>query len=167
MENLYDFLAERLNGVKKLAVLGAGSVLRADDAAGVLVVKNLMNIFGRGGCRNLGLYAGETAPENFSGKIRRFCPSHLLLIDAADAGRIPGSIMHMQPAEVGGISFCSHMLPLRIMSEFLEKETGTAVTLIGIQYKNIDFDAKVTQEVQEAVDEISEVLERTIRERLI
>jgi hydrogenase 3 maturation protease len=166
LESLYDFLAQRLCGVKKLAVLGAGSVLRADDVAGVMVVKNLIDVFGQDGCPNLGLFAGETAPENFSGEIRRFCPSHLLLIDAADAGRVPGSIMHLQPEEVGGISFCSHMLPLRIMSEYLEKETGTAVTLLGIQYKNIDFDAEITLEVQEAIDEITEALVKTIRERL-
>ncbi|MDR3552347.1 MAG: hypothetical protein P4L75_04405, partial [Clostridia bacterium] len=65
MESLYDFLGQRLKGVKKLAVLGAGSVLRADDAAGILVVERLMDTFGRGGRSNLGLYVGETAPENF------------------------------------------------------------------------------------------------------
>ena len=39
MESIYAFLKERLQGVKKLAVLGAGSVLRSDDAAGMFVVE--------------------------------------------------------------------------------------------------------------------------------
>ncbi|MEI6579776.1 MAG: hydrogenase maturation protease [Eubacteriales bacterium] len=162
MKDLYDFLIDRLRGVKKLAVLGAGSVLRADDAAGVMAVENLMADCSVDKYPNVRFYLGETAPENYSGNIRNFCPSHILIIDAADLGQNPGDIVDINPNTVGGPTFCSHMLPLKIMIDYLISETGTAVTLLGIQFKNIAFDTAMTREIREAVDEVCETLKKVI-----
>ena len=164
MGDLYELLKGRLQGVKKIAVLGVGSVLRADDAAGVFIVEKLKNVFDPAEYPDIRFYNGETAPENFSGEIKNFCPSHLLVIDAADAGEQPGSIMHIDPKDIGGLTFCTHMMPLKIMIDYLQKETGTAVTLIGIQYKDITFDGGVTPEIQEAIDEVYETIKRIINE---
>lgn len=166
MKSLHEFLFERLRGVKKLAVLGAGSVLRADDAAGVMVVEKLMADCSIEEHPNLRFYLGETAPENYSGNIRIFCPTHLLIIDAADLGQKPGDIVDINPEDVGGPTFCSHMLPLKVMIDYLISETGTAVILIGIQYKNIAFDTAMTIEIKKAVDEIYITLKLVIDELL-
>lgn len=166
MKSLHEFLLERLRGVKKLAVLGAGSVLRADDAAGVMVVEKLMADCSIEEHPNLRFYLGETAPENYSGNIRIFCPTHLLIIDAADLGQKPGDIVDINPEDVGGPTFCSHMLPLKVMIDYLISETGTAVILIGIQYKNIAFDTDMTIEIKKAVDEIYITLKLVIDELL-
>jgi len=166
LKDLYDFLIDRLRGVKKLAVLGAGSVLRADDAAGVMAVENLMTDCSIDKYPNVRFYLGETAPENYSGSIRIFRPTHLLIIDAADLGQKPGDIVDINPETVGGPTFCSHMLPLKIMIDYLISETGAAVTLLGIQYKNIAFDTAMTPEIQEAVEEVCETLKKVIDELL-
>ncbi len=166
MKDLYEFLLDFLQGVKRLAVLGAGSVLRADDAAGVVVVENLMEDCNEENHPNVRFYLGETAPENYSGNIRKFCPSHLLIIDAADLGQKPGDIVDINPENVGGPTFCSHMLPLKIMIDYLISETGTAVALLGIQYKNIAFDTAMTPEIQDAVDEVCETMKKVIDELL-
>jgi hydrogenase 3 maturation protease len=166
LKDLYDFLTDRLRGVKKLAVLGAGSILRADDAAGVMAVENLMADCSIDKYPNVRFYLGETAPENYSGNIRIFCPTHLLIIDAADLGQKPGDIVDINPETVGGPTFCSHMLPLKIMIDYLISETGAAVTLLGIQYKNIAFDTAMTPEIKEAVEEVCETLKKVIDELL-
>jgi len=150
-----SLLKERLNGVKKLAVLGAGSVLKADDAAGVRVAEEIQKNFAPDKYPGLLCCLGETAPENFSGKIRRFRPGHLLVIDAADLGLEPGEIAEIRPKDVGGPTYCSHMLPLRVMIGYLKEETGCNVTLLGIQPKSIEFDGEMTEEVRAAVDKLS------------
>jgi hydrogenase 3 maturation protease len=99
---LYAFLKEHFGAAHRLAILGAGSVLKADDAAGVRVAEALQAALTPERCPNLLLCAGETAPENFSGKIKGFAPTHLLVLDAADLGRAPGAIVEIQPKDVGG-----------------------------------------------------------------
>jgi len=162
MKSLDDFLNERLNGAKKLAVLGAGSLLHADDAAGTIIAQKLQETFGGESPETLLFCAGETAPENFSGKLKRFRPEHLLVIDAADLGKEPGFIAEIRPEDVGGPTFCTHMLPLRVMIEYLAMETGTGVTLLGIQTGSIAFDGEMTEAMRDAVDEIMAALTRVI-----
>ena len=163
-ESAYAFLKERLRGAGRLAILGAGSVLKADDAAGVRVVERLQAEFDAENYPNLLLCVGETAPENFTGKISRFEPDHILVIDAADLGQEAGAIADIPPDAVGGPTFCTHMLPLRVMLDYLVRETGARVTLLGIQHKSIAFDADMTPEIRSAVDALSAALGRVIRE---
>ena len=158
MSELRDFLKERLAGTKRLAILGVGSVLRGDDAAGILIVERLMEAFPQEAYPNLSIYAGGTAPENFSGNLRLFAPDHLLIVDAADAGAEPGSIVDIPRVEIGGPSFSSHMLPLKIMVDYLINETGTNVTMLGLQYKDIAFGEDLSPEMREAVDELTDAL---------
>ena len=158
MSELRDFLLEKLAGTKKLAVLGVGSVLRGDDAAGILIVERLMEAFPQDAYPNLSIFSGGTAPENFSGNLRLFAPDHLLIIDAADADAEPGSIVEIPRTEIGGPSFSSHMLPLKIMVDYLINETGTDVTMLGLQYKDIEFEAELSPEMRETVDELTEAL---------
>ena len=157
MENLQAFFAERIGGFERLAVLGVGSVLRADDAAGMEVVRILEERLpvGRADVR---LFGGETAPENFSGSIRRFSPTHLLIVDAADVGLAPGEFADIRPEDVGGPSYCSHMLPIKIMVDYLVQETGAQVTLLGIQYRTLSFDGLMSPEVTAAVQTLCATL---------
>ena len=154
MEAVNKLLHERLFGAKKLAVLGAGSVLRSDDAAGGMIIEALSRSFEGRKNSSLLLCDGETAPENYSGKIERFAPTHLLVVDAADVGANPGYVVEIDPRDVGGPSFCSHMLPLRIMLEYLQQQTGAQVMLLGIQPKSIAFDGDVSEEIRRAVEAI-------------
>lgn len=158
MKEVSSFLTERLQGFTRLAVLGVGSVLRADDAAGMEVVRR-MEERDRALPPEVRFFAGETAPENFSGSIKRFAPSHLLIVDAADVGLYPGEFQDINPADVGGPSFLSHMLPLKIMVDYLAAETGAQVTLLGIQYRTLTFDGPMSQEVEAAVQTVCEALE--------
>jgi len=160
--SVYGFLEERLRGAKKLAILGVGSTLRGDDAAGMRVVERLQAALGPKGCPEFLFCAGGTAPENFSGKIKHFNPDCILIIDAADMGAEAGSVMEIMPETVGGLTFCSHMLPLRVMIDYLTKDSCARVTLLGIQYKCLDFDCDMTPEIRESVDTLCGALERII-----
>jgi len=164
MESVHAFLTGRLAGFERLAVLGVGSVLRADDAAGMEGVR-LMGEQHRLARPDVRLYGGETAPENFSGSILRFAPTHLLIVDAADVGLLPGQFADICPEDVGGPSYCSHMLPIKIMVDYLVRETGAKVTLLGIQYRTLTFDGAMSPEVAAAVDAVCNALTRVIQAR--
>jgi hydrogenase maturation protease len=156
MPSLLSYLQERFSGVFRLAILGAGSMLKADDAAGCLVVENLKAAIGSH--PNVLLCIGETAPENYSGKICAFKPSHLLLLDAADVGAAPGEIVEINPEDVGGPTFCSHMLPLKIMVNYIVNETRADAVLLGMQYETIKFDGRMSQKMEKAVQTLSDAL---------
>ena len=165
MNDFSLYLSERLRGFSRLAVLGVGSVLRADDAAGMQIVQALSEIIPPASNPDVRFFAGETAPENFSGKIKQFMPSHLLIVDAADVGLTPGSVAEISPDDVGGPSFCSHMLPLKIMIDYLIAETGADVILLGLQYKSLAFDGPMTPEMNQAVDDVCHTLVQIILTR--
>jgi hydrogenase 3 maturation protease len=162
--NASDFLKDWLRGAERLAVVGAGSTLRADDAAGMEVVTRLMEAYPPDANPHLLFCPGETAPENFSGKIRAFNPTHLLVVDAGDMGLAPGEIAEIPAEKVGGPAFLSHMLPLKVLINYLVGDTGAKSALIGIQYQSLEFDAPMTPEIAAAVDELCDALRCAIGE---
>ena len=151
--NIKSILAEALGGARRVAVLGCGSVLLGDDAAGMVVAERLEGI-----CENLRAFCGSTAPENFSGEIKRFRPDALLVVDAADMGRRPGEAALIPVDQIDGVSFSTHMLPLKIMLEYLRREIGCSVSLLGIQSADITFGTDMTPAVSAAVDEVTAAL---------
>jgi hydrogenase 3 maturation protease len=166
MEKIEENLETLLSSVKKVVVLGAGSILRADDAAGVMAAEGLATMLGGDCFTHLRIMNGSTAPENLTGEIKQFGPDLVIMIDAADIHRKPGSVALIDAADVGGVSFSTHMLPLKIMIEYLKKEVGCALTIVGIQPKELCFGGEVTPEVQKAVSKLVEVLGRLLKEPL-
>lgn len=152
-----EFLNGVLEGTERLAILGAGSCLMADDAAGDMITDTLLSRFGDAPER-FRIWSGGTAPECFTGVIKSFRPDHVLLIDAADFHGRPGELATIDPAVVSGVSFSTHMLPLKVMLEYLEKEIGCRTTILGIQPANLEFAGEMTQEVRETVEEVIVVL---------
>lgn len=114
----------------RIAVMCVGSVLCGDDAAGMLVAPLI-----RAEAERAGALVAEcsTAPENFSGVVRRYRPDALFLVDAADMGLAPGSIRIIPETEIAGASVSTHMMPLKFLLGYLKQETGCSCSLIGIQ----------------------------------
>ena len=79
MESLKDELAVRLKGAVRVAVLGVGSELRGDDIAGILVINALQKSKKINKNIKLKTFEGSTAPENITGELRAFKPTHLVL----------------------------------------------------------------------------------------
>ena len=142
MESLKKELAHRLKGAKRVAVLGVGSELRGDDIAGILVLESLKKnkkAYRRG--VKLETFEGSTAPENVTGEIRTFKPTHIIIVDSADIGEKPGSVLLLRADEVGrGISFSTHKIPPKILIDYFAHTMKSEIVIIGIQPKSIGFD---------------------------
>jgi hydrogenase 3 maturation protease len=143
-------------------VLGVGSDLRGDDAAGLILCRRLEERFSSqpdatpsGRFR---VFMGETAPENLTGEIRRFGPSHLIIIDSADFSRDPGTVVVADPVEITGISFSTHRLPLFVLTDYIEREMPCRILIIGIQPGTLGLFHAVSEPVARSLDTLSESL---------
>lgn len=164
MITLKQDLKEKLKAAGKIALLGVGSQLRSDDAAGILVAEALKEIQGRiKGKPEFKVFIGGTAPENVTGEIKKFKPTHLIIIDSAEAGKDPGTIMLIDPGQIGGVSFSTHTLPPKIMIDYLKDSLDCEVILLGIQPKTIKFGEVVTPAIAGAVKEVVKTFKDIIR----
>ncbi len=130
-------------------VVGVGSNLRSDDAAGLRVAESLRDQ----GIPGLRVVLGWTAPENVTGEIRALRPSAVLFVDAADFGSPPGTLRLFDSAEAGGMSSSTHTLPLAIIARFLIEETGCTVHFLGLQPKTVSFGETLSLEAEAGVAE--------------
>ena len=149
-------LKKLFDKAEKVALLGVGSDLRGDDAAGLLVAKLLSQSLKKHG--SFKVFFGDTAPENLTGEIKRFCPTHLVIVDSADMHEAAGVVKLINPDQVGGLSFCTHSLPVKIMADYLVQSLGCQIAIIGIQPKALDFGSSVSKEIKKAVNDIAGVL---------
>jgi hydrogenase 3 maturation protease len=152
-----------LRDAKRIALLGVGSELRGDDAAGILVVgevkKNLSKV---SGTRKFRAFDGATAPENLTGEIKRFKPTHLAIIDSADIGKKAGEIILLKPQMARGVSFCTHQLPLKILVDYLMDSIDCRVMIIGVQPKRLDFGSLPSKEIQKSVKIIADTFKEIV-----
>lgn len=155
-QDLGKILKKRLKKAKRLALVGVGSGLRGDDIAGMLVAEAIgkysKNIKGR---LKLKVFFGETAPENLTGEIRAFKPTHVIMVDSADMGKAPGEAALLDTEDTAGFSSSTHQLPIGIMLDYLRKSLKCDITVIGIQPKNLAFGERHSKETANAARRIT------------
>lgn len=164
MLTLKKVLKNRLLDATRVAILGIGSDLRADDAAGMLVAAELKSkLSKKRKSIPVKIFFGETAPENLTGDIKRFKPSHIVIIDTLDGRKKAGSIYLFKPEEVAeGTSFSTHKMPAKILVDYLNTSCGSETTIIGIQPKTIEFGKNVSKSVAAAVRKVTSMLAAAI-----
>jgi hydrogenase 3 maturation protease len=122
-------LQRALAGATRIAVLGIGDDLNPLDRPGILAAI-LIHALER---PNVTVFLAGTMPENFTGGLRELGPSHVVMIDAAEMGLPPGSVGLLHPAQVRGQRFSTHAMPLTLVIEYVDKEIGARVVLVGVQ----------------------------------
>jgi hydrogenase 3 maturation protease len=159
MMEIVQELWERIQTGHKIVFLGVGSPLRADDSVGLHIVAQLEQNLVKAKEDKYHFYLGESAPENFAGAIRNQAPTHVVIFDAANMGKAPGSFSLIEPEAISGISFSTHMLPLNVLTDYLIKTCDCKIVIMGIQPKLLEFGYPMTSAVKKAADQfISEFL---------
>jgi hydrogenase 3 maturation protease len=156
VQDLTSPLKQALEGAKIIAVLGVGSELRGDDWAGMAaaleIEKGVANLKGP----ELKVFFGETAPENLTGEIKKFNPTHLLILDCGDFGGAPGDIKLILPEQESfNAAFTTHKLPMKVLVDYLRRSIDLKALVVLIQPRTIEFGKPVSKEVQSAADRIS------------
>ena len=156
-------LKKKLHNAQRVAILGVGSELRGDDVAGLLAAKQIeKTITKQTTLPEVRVFIGETAPENLTGEIKKFQPTHLIIIDAAQLNKKPGHIKIMEPETIGGTTFCTHSLPLKVMIGYLLESFKFQAIIIGIQPKTLVFGAQPTKEVVAAAKHLAETITKLL-----
>lgn len=165
MQKIKELLKTKLKDAKKIAFLGVGSELRQDDASGMLVAEYIEAFKNKTALKcQIKVFFGSTTPENLTGKIKEFNPTHLVIIDSIDIGKPIGAISLITSEEIGGISFSTHRLPLKIMIQYLNEFLKSQILIIGIQPKTIEFGDTLSKEVKKSIKSLSDVIIEILRE---
>jgi hydrogenase 3 maturation protease len=152
-------LAEDLaqsRGAIKIAIVGVGHELYADDAVGLEVARHLASSEISQRKDRLILFGGP-APESFCGVLRRFEPDLVILIDAASMDQSKGSICWLDQEELARMTTSSWAYPLSIMASYLTSEIGCEVCLLGIQPDRVIF-GSISEMMRRRAAEIAEEL---------
>jgi len=145
-------LRNRLQG--KVSIVGIGNPLRGDDAAGPELIKELRNSLP---CLLL-LDVGEV-PENYLEKIVKEKPDTMVLVDAVDLGAPPGTIRIIEKGDIRDESLSTHNVSLRLVVNYLQRETSADVFLLGIQPETTEFGRGISEPVKDSLENIVEALE--------
>ena len=153
-------LSEFLADFKKLIVLGVGNELKSDDGVGPFIIKKLLaeNIEND----NLLFINAETVPENFTGKIRKENPSHVIIVDACLMGCQPGEIKIVDKEDFANIGISTHSMSLSYFVKYLEKDNDFKVIFVGIEPETMDWGENPTENVEKTAFEFIEILKGII-----
>lgn len=153
-------LAAFLQGCEKLIVLGVGNELKCDDGVGPYIISKLKeeNIEND----NLLFIDAQTVPENFTGKIRKEKPTHLIIVDACLMGGKPGDMKIVDENDFANIGISTHSMSLSFFVRYLEKGTDFEIIFVGIEPESMDYDDKPTEKVEDAANEFVKTLKGII-----
>lgn len=137
---------------RRVAVLGVGHELRGDDAAGLMVIRQIEP------SERVMVIEGGPAPENTTGMLRTFHPQVVILVDAAQLNCPPGTIACLSAEDLDGLSASTHTLPLDLLARYLMHELGCVVVLVGIQPAQNHLNTGLSPAVEWAVQSVSSTL---------
>ncbi|HEX5943429.1 MAG TPA: hydrogenase maturation peptidase HycI [Anaerolineales bacterium] len=152
--------SSKTGNLPRIAILGVGNEIRSDDAAGVLVARLLSH---RVSTDQVLILEAGIAPENTTGKLRRFAPDLVLIVDAADMGETSGTIQFISEETIDGMSASTHSLPLSMLVHYLKLELDCDVRLLGIHVGSNEVGEHMSEGVSQAVDQVVDGLEDLIR----
>lgn len=144
-----------LFNAEKVVIAGIGNPIRTDDSVGGKIVQDLEGRI----IDTVHIINCETVPESFMQEIVDLKPTHVLLIDAAFLGLKPGEARLVFPEQVANFTaVTTHVLPLRIFCEYIEKMAEAKIALLLIEPENTDFGEGLTPAVQAAAEKITQIL---------
>ena len=153
-------LGNFLTDCDKLIVLGVGNELKSDDGVGPFVIKKLKeeNIEND----NVLFIDAKTVPENFTGKIRKENPTHLIIVDACLMDSNPGDMRIVDKDDFASIGISTHSMSLSFFVRYLEKDTEIRIIFVGIEPETMDWGERPTPIVERSANEFIEKLKEII-----
>ncbi len=159
---IFEILRQRIRGAQRLAVVGIGDELIPPDRPGIYAAREL----GKENLPGVQVFCAGTVPESITGPLRRYQPGHILFLDAADIGARPGTFTIIGPDQIPAILLSTHVLPLSVVMDYVSRESGADVTLIGIQPDLTLSEKGMNHENKAFLDRNLQLLSDVIRDRL-
>ncbi|MBX7076845.1 MAG: hydrogenase maturation peptidase HycI [Methanobacteriaceae archaeon] len=132
--------------------MGVGNELKADDGLGPYFIQILSQDLKDK--PQITLINAGSVPENFTGKIRKENPTHIILIDAVLMEEAPGYTRLIKKEEIKNMGISTHSMPLSYLINYLELEKTYNICFIGIQPADLSLKLELTPEVKESTEEL-------------
>jgi len=132
-------------------IVGIGNTLKADDAAGVLICRQLKDIIPHR------IINAGTVPENYIQPIIEKAPEVLLIIDAIDFGASAGAVNIFKPDQLKPLAISTHTLSPRLFLDVVCQTISPEVYFIGIQPAQTALGGTLTPQVQQAIESLIEI----------
>lgn len=136
----------------KVVIVGVGNSLRGDDGLGPALIAKLQ------GQTKLTCIDAGNAPENYTGKIVQEAPDTILIVDALDLGKKPGTYAILKKEEILQSGFTTHDISPNMFIEYLEKNTAANIYMLGVQPKSVSFGEEMSAEVKDALEQITNLI---------
>jgi len=156
-------LRDRITNTHRLAIVGIGDECTPPDRPGMHAAREMK----KENLPDVEVFLAGTVPESITGPLRRYRPDHVLFLDAADMGARPGIIAVIEPQHIPATLVSTHVLPLSVVMEYVERETGAGVTLLGIQPDLSGADRDLTDQDLAYLDRNLRLLFQVIRDRQV
>ena len=137
---------------------------KSDDRLGVALARALARK--APALPGLRVASGGEAPENFTGAIRTFAPSHTILLDAVDHQLEPGTVFLADEGSIAAGDMTSHHLPLKLLMRFLSRSIPCRVILVGVQPQTLLPGKRLSAPVRRTVAPLAAFLAHAIRRTL-
>lgn len=135
---------------KRILFVGIGNVLKRDDGIGVFISRKIKE------APSVLSLTVEVSLENYIGKINSLNPDILVLIDCADLKMAPGSSKFIPVDEIQDLTFSTHNISLRRLSDFFKMPTF----ILGIQPGDVDFGENTSYIVKEVANRIINLINK-------
>ena len=137
---------------------------KSDDRLGVALAQALAKkLPDEPGIR---IVSGGEAPENFTGAIRAYFPSHVILLDAVDHDLEAGTVFLADENSIRVGDMTSHHLPLHLLMRFLGVSLPCRVILVGVQPQTLVPGNTLSTPVKKTLPLLAEFLAETLRAQL-
>lgn len=146
----------------RFVVMGIGNDLKGDDGVGWYVTEKVGERVGKD--KNL-LLLKTSVPENHIKEVSDFSPKLLVIVDAADFGKPPGTVKLIQEYQISRTAISTHSSPLTIFLRLYQADESLKkpVMIIGIQRESNEFGQPMSAPVKSAGDTVAKVIARLYR----
>ena len=131
----------------KTVVCGIGNRMRGDDGMGPMIIDKLKSQ------TDADLFDCGEAPESFLGKIEKLKPEKIIILDAVQMDKSPGTVEIIDTKKIKGVVMSSHNIPMTLFLEYLENRIKCQIVFVGIQPKQIEFNQEMSPECKKGISD--------------
>ena len=158
---IFDLLQRRIRNARRLAIVGIGDELIPPDRLGMVAAREIDQYRIAG----VKVFFAGTVPESITGPLRRCGPDQVIFLDAAAMGARPGTLAVIGPDQIPASLLSTHALPLSVVMDYVERETGAGVTLVGIQPDLTGYERDLSEDDLAFLDRNLRLLAQIFRDR--
>ncbi|MGP8124353.1 MAG: hydrogenase maturation protease [Nitrososphaerales archaeon] len=161
-DDLSDKLRECIfGGSRATHVFGIGNPLRQDDAVGLEVVSSLRRRIRPGSRKTVKIHGLSSNPERLISDLASK-GERIVLIDAVEAQKEPGTIVCARLSETKFGFFATHNVPLRLVPGIAENAADTYV--VGIQPESVVVGEGLSGVVRESSEKLVAMIAGLVEE---